>query len=466
MEIIRKGTRSILFNFFGAFLGFLLQFSAAKLFGTLEFGRWNYFLGVVNTLVLIFSFGVTFFFSKELNKTKKPNHLFSQIYLSFSAVFLISTPVLLYYITSIFQTSINPEIIIIFSFVLISTGYYRAYLIGSEKVDTANVKTYFFIRLLTLIIFLFFFYTATKTIHSIIYATLIANLIITIPFLIKTLKKVHLTTVLFKGSWAFYLIQLLYGFFNEYSKILQADYFSLKEVGYLSIALIIGQLLLTFGQNFANASMPTFAKAFREKNTKLLDFSFREVNRINALFVVPIFIFIFWNSRTLLSLIGDEYIHGVYMLKFILIGAFINSISGANGSLILMTNNEKIELGNGMLKIIVFLLAFFILGKNYVWGIAFSIAISEILVNILKTIEVYKIHRIVPFNKIEGAYVLKVLLFGASLHIALIHLMDDSIYRTLISMILCLILFFFSFHLSPNNNDRNFFYKVVWKRFN
>jgi O-antigen/teichoic acid export membrane protein len=461
MEIIRKGIRSIIFNFFGAFLGLSIQFIAAKLLGTIEFGRWNYFLGIANTIVLTFSFGVNFFLPRELNKTKKPKYLFSQIYFSLLVAFLIAIPALLYYVIPRLQVSLRPELIVIFSLVLTSVNYYRAYLIGLEEVDKATIRTNTFLKLLTLTIFILIFYTITKTSYSLIIATLIANLIVLIPFLTKTLTKAHLTAEFFKGSFIFYLIQLLYGIFNEYSKVLQSDLFGLKEVSFLSIALILGQILLIFGQNFANASMPTFSKAFNEKNTKLLDFSFREATRINAYFIVPIFIFFFLNSKVLLSFIGDEYIKGEYMLKLILIGSFISAITGANGSLILMTKKEKIELGNGIIKILIFLSTFLILGKKYIWGIAFSIALSEVFVNLLKTIEVYRIFQITPFNKTDGKYIFKIFLLGVTLHFGLHILMIESIYRTLISLILCITLILLTFHLSPNDNDKNFILKLL-----
>ena len=463
MEIIRKGIRSIIFNFFGAFIGLLTQFLAAKLLGTIEFGRWNYFLGIANTIVLSFSFGVNFFLPRELNKTTKPKYLFSQTYFSFLIAFITAIPVLFYYIIPKLQVSLRPELILIFSLVLTSVNYYRSFLIGVEEVDKATMRTNLLLKFLALTIFILLFYTITKTSYSLIFATLIANLIILIPFLVKTLSRAHLTTAFIKGSFIFYLIQLLYGIFNEYSKVLQGNLYGLEEVSFLSIALILGQILLIFGQNFANASMPTFAKAFHEKNTRLLDLSFREVTRINAYFIVPIFIFFFLNSRELLSIIGEEYIIGDTMLKLILIGSFVSTITGANGSLILMTKKEKIEFGNGLIKILIFLCSFFLLGKKYIWGIALSIALSEVIVNLLKSIEVYKIFKITPFNKTDGKYVIKVFFVGIFMHIGLNIIMNESIYRTLISLILCITLIFIAFHLSPNSKDKDFILKFLKK---
>ncbi|WOC39794.1 CDP-glycerol glycerophosphotransferase family protein [Polaribacter sp. HL-MS24] len=64
MEIFKKGSINFLYKILGGILGFAIQCFAAKILGASEFGKYSYFMGLVNTLGLIFTFGIAFYFPK------------------------------------------------------------------------------------------------------------------------------------------------------------------------------------------------------------------------------------------------------------------------------------------------------------------------------------------------------------------------------------------------------------------
>ena len=100
------------------------------------------------------------------------------------------------------------------------------------------------------------------------------------------------------------------------------------------------------------------------------------------------------------------------MLKLILCGAFINSITGPNGTVLLMGNKSHMELFNGFFKFVIIVVVIFFYGKKYFWGVALAISLSDILVNLMKTIEVYYLYKIIPFNYRESLFIIFISILG------------------------------------------------------
>jgi O-antigen/teichoic acid export membrane protein len=461
MDIIKKGLSSVIYNLLGASVGLFTQFYAAKVLGVVEFGEFNYFMGIANSIALIFSFGISFYFPKIFQVTYDKKKLFSQFFYSFVIIFLVFFPICFILMKPNIDDNNDIFLLVTICFLIISIGYYRAFLIGVNKAHVSAKVNNFLLKLFVLVVFVIIYNFYDKSSHSLIYAVLICNLIILIPFLKNTLTKVRPSFSFIKGSILFYLIQLLYSFFNEYSKVLQSDLFNYEAVSYLSIALLLGQVLVIFGQNFANVSLPTFAKAYIDKDFDLMAYTFRSATRINAYFLIPVFSFFFLNSEFILSLIGENYVKGSLMLKFILCGTFIGSIVGPNGSVLLMTNKGMYELVNGILKIFIVILVLVFYAQNFIWGIAFSIAISEILINLVKSFELYYLYRIFPFNKKEGFYLLFIFILSFFIFYLISNCINGSINIIAVNFFVGFSLLFLSFYFSPNSYDRVFLMKTI-----
>ena len=86
------------------------------------------------------------------------------------------------------------------------------------------------------------------------------------------------------------------------------------------------------------------------------------------------------------------------VLLLVLVSQFFNSFVGPNGTLLNMAGKENKEMQNGIVKLVIGLSLGFVLGPLFEWGIAMSIAVSEIVINILKLIQVKKIYDIYPYN--------------------------------------------------------------------
>jgi O-antigen/teichoic acid export membrane protein len=231
---------------------------------------------------------------------------------------------------------------------------------------------------------------------------------------------------------------------------------------------VIGGIITIFGENFANVGLPIFANALKEGNVKMMKIKFQEIARINVIFVLPLFFMVTFNSQGILGLFGEEYKSGNVILILILLGSFVNSFTGPNGSLLLMSGKEKLELLNGIIKFIIAIAVAIIFGRKYTWGIALGLALGEVVVNLLKCFEVFFFYRILPLQKKEAIYLffiicLEAIMFGA------LKMFDLPVILNLAAGLMIIVISWTVTLLgSPNESDRAIFYffkNRVWNLF-
>ena len=461
MDIFKKGIKSFLFHILGAALGFAMQFLAAKLLGTTEFGRFNYLFGLASSISIIFSFGIAFYFPKVFQQKIDKNKLFSGIVFSSGIIFILFFSLFSVFYKPLISSLSDYIILFLLAWFLILIGYYRSYLIGDHSAEKASKIGNFYLKLWGLVFFVILLVLIGKSYLAFAIALIISHFIILLPFLIKTIKLTNPNFGFIKHASVFYFIQIFYSFFGEYAKVLQGEFSGLNVVAYLSISLVIGQIVTLFGTNFANVGLPIFASAYKENNIELMKEKFQEIARINAFFILPIFFLLIFNTPEILGIIGDEYKSGKLILLFILCGSFIIHFVGPNGSLLLMSGKERFELVNGIIKFIVAVSISLFFGRKFIWGIALGLAISDIVVNLLKAIEVYYFFNILPFHKKEAIYLILIagietILFGILTKLDLPIVLFLSV-----GSLLVVIFWIISFSKSPNKKDRKIYQNSI-----
>lgn len=128
MEIFKKGTVSFTYNILGGILGFAIQFFAAKILGGSGFGKYGYFMGLVNTLGLIFTFGIAFYFPKIFQNKIDKRTLTSGVFYTTIISLIIIFPFIAIFIN--IPSQIDNYLLFLVSFSLIFLGFYLSYLIG------------------------------------------------------------------------------------------------------------------------------------------------------------------------------------------------------------------------------------------------------------------------------------------------------------------------------------------------
>ena len=460
MELLKKGIPSFIFNALGSGVGFSLMFLGARLLGTEEFGKFNYVYGYIGSFTLIFCLGASFFLPKHIPISDNPINLLSATISSSSILLLISSiPIGILVVNEGFSIQ-ESLLILVLTLVTVIIEHAKSYNIAINAADKAGKNYNLYIRVMSLFFFVVLSCCFPKSYLTLVISLLLSNVILAVPFVIKYYKWLRPNMNLLKGSLVFYLIQLTYSLFGYISKIFQVKFGGFEIVALLSVAILIGQIITLLGNNFANVGMPVFSKLYNLRDFKNLRIKFQEIARINAIVILPIFIFIFFNIEVILSFFGNEYIKGGLIVKLIISGSFLNSIVGPNGTLLLMSGKENLELYNGLFKLAVALVLTVVFGPRFIWGIALALAVSDIAVNVLKAIQVYKYFGILPFGKKDVFFFLAL----SSVQVIFFYSLSKFVingYLIIIFLVSFLLInYIFSFALSPSIEDREVYRKI------
>jgi O-antigen/teichoic acid export membrane protein len=135
---------------------------------------------------------------------------------------------------------------------------------------------------------------------------------------------------------------ILMGLLVKYSgQIISGVYLSTTDVAYFSVAQRISMLtsFVLIAVNLVAA--PRFAACAKLGKTEELRSTSLFCSRIMIIMATPVVIFMFFFADFLMGFFGEEYIQAAYLLRILIIGQFINVITGSVGFLLNMTGHEK-----------------------------------------------------------------------------------------------------------------------------
>lgn len=216
--------------------------------------------------------------------------------------------------------------------------------------------------------------------------------------------------------------------------------------------------------NFANVLLPVFSFANIKNDIKLIRINFMKMAKVNAHLSMPILLFIYFFSKEILLLLGRDYQEGYLILILIVFGNFFNSFVGPNGSLLLMTGREKLELYNGFAKLLVGLIVIYFFGTK-LWGVALGLMVSEIVVNLLKGIQVYRIFKILPYSLNNICYLIIIFFIEYIIFYNIYFSFDNKFLKMFLGLTAILMMWYSSFKFSPFKSDKqlinNLFNKIL-----
>jgi O-antigen/teichoic acid export membrane protein len=137
-------------------------------------------------------------------------------------------------------------------------------------------------------------------------------------------------------------LMMLMGMLVQYSgQIISGIYLSASDVAYFSVAQRISMLtsFVLIAVNLVAA--PRFAASAKLGKTEELRSTSLFCSRIMVIMATPVVVFIFFFADLLMGFFGEEYIQAAYLLRILIIGQFINVITGSVGFLLNMTGHEK-----------------------------------------------------------------------------------------------------------------------------
>lgn len=177
-------------------------------------------------------------------------------------------------------------------------------------------------------------------------------------------------------------------------------FLSAANVGIYGVAARIAPLLI-MPLNAVNATFtPIISDLYVKNKHDKLEQQFKTTTRHILTVSLPLFTLILFFSKEVLSIFGQRFEEGSFVLITLMIGKFINSATGSSGYMLMMTGRPMINLYNSIiLGIFSILMYIFLIPKYGIIGAALANAIAISLVQLLRLGEIWYVLRIHPYQK-------------------------------------------------------------------
>lgn len=181
--------------------------------------------------------------------------------------------------------------------------------------------------------------------------------------------------------------------------LLIAFFMSAAEAGVYAIvfqtAAIMSIVLLCIESVFTSR----FSKYISEKNISHLGDNYKRALRWTIMACSPFFLLAFCFPNELLSVFGRGYEDGFALVQILFLAQLINLSTGSANSMLLMFGKSKIVMFNSIAySMLLVVLNTFMVQRFGVVGVAISVAIAMLLLNVLRLLEVYYYLRINPYS--------------------------------------------------------------------
>ncbi len=153
------------------------------------------------------------------------------------------------------------------------------------------------------------------------------------------------------------------------------------------IATTVGVIIIS-----VNAiATPKFAELYAHEDISGLEKFVKQTTKLIFYATLPVILVIMLTGNQILSLFGNEFIAGYTVLTILIMGQFINAISGSVGYILQMTNNQKINQRILMISVVVnVILNYFLIPLCGMNGAASASMISMSFWNIAMVLAIKK----------------------------------------------------------------------------
>lgn len=446
-------------------ISLLTSYFVAKPLGSELYGKVQFYLGISQTLSIIGGLGLSNYITKEVQSVDNRKAFFTRWFILVLMWNIIILPVYVIIAFFAFKT-FNRDLVTIILVGIMSFGSTILLLVGSFFSGTFSPhKSSFFQSflpkvaiLIASIILIFFLHVRDDFPIYYVYLSIIIYFCLDIIFLILFIRKTEFkfTKKEIVNLISFFAVVCTYGLTDQLSKIIGSEYYgSLSLVGVFSISLQLISISRIFSGAITEISKPYFV-LYKDDKTKLLPY-YRKITRINAYIDIPFLVGFAVQSKILLLFFGESYATMPYILTILCVGAIAADLTGPSGALLIMADHEKLEIVNGVITIVSFLIFAFLLKGLGVIGLALANSISSILANFSKFLEVWIIYKKCPYDwgMLLHFLIMGVISGGSFFLVSLI----PNIYVALAVDVLLGITLIVLFNIvTPNKEDKFFFF--------
>lgn len=194
-----------------------------------------------------------------------------------------------------------------------------------------------------------------------------------------------------------------------------ASMVSLNATGiYTTMIYLISAIQIPY-KSLVRTSSPLIPVYWKEKKLTEMNILYKKVSSISLIISLFLFALIWINRIDLFSLLKPEYMQGIEVFLFLMIGRVLDMYLGLNGVIFLTSKKYKYEIIFTLIMIgIVFGLNLLLIPSYGMTGAAISTSIALIVYNLGRLLFIYFIYRMHPFeiNQIKVILLFFGLLFG------------------------------------------------------
>lgn len=181
--------------------------------------------------------------------------------------------------------------------------------------------------------------------------------------------------------------------------IMLAQMVGLRATGvYTTVIFLISAIQVPY-KSLLRTSSPLIPVYWRERKMNEMNVLYKKVSSISLLIVLLLFSLVWVSRIQLFSLLPDEYMQGISVFFFLMIGRILDMYFGLNGIIFVTSKKYKYDIiFTSVMIFTVFFLNLWLIPIYGMTGAAISTAIALVVYNIGRVLFVYFIYQMHPFE--------------------------------------------------------------------
>ena len=173
----------------------------------------------------------------------------------------------------------------------------------------------------------------------------------------------------------------------------------LKGTGvYTTIVFLTSALQVPY-KSIIRITTPMVASFWKQKNMIEMNKLYKKVSSVTLFLSLSVFIILWLNIEFLFSFMKKDFIEGIWVFLFLMLGRLVDMYFGLNGAIFITSKKYRYDLiFTGILLISVFAINFWLIPIYGIVGAAISTSVGLIVYNICRVIFVYAAYRLHPFH--------------------------------------------------------------------
>jgi O-antigen/teichoic acid export membrane protein len=180
-------------------------------------------------------------------------------------------------------------------------------------------------------------------------------------------------------------------------------------LGALNTMMSVGIFTITARINLIGAivysaievtSQPIVSELHSQGEYKQLGHFYQNMTRWVFISNLPMFLITLLFSKPILSIFGQDFVAGSSALIILSCGSLVDTATGINATLITMTGKAWLNIINTVISLTLQIMFSLLLIPGWgVLGAAIAVASARSLLNIIRTLEVFAVYRLWPYNR-------------------------------------------------------------------